>query len=74
MLYAWYGDDTWTARHLRSFPGGVCDPAGNSKARRERRNSAVADLVHHGVEQIRTVEGVKLLDSVMSDFPNVYSP
>ena len=74
MLYAWYGDDTWTARHLRSFPGDVCDPAGNSKARRERRNSAEADLVHHGVEQIRTVEGVKLLDSVMSDFPDVHSP
>ena len=43
-------------------------------ARRERQNSAEADLVQHGVEQIRTVEGVKLLDSVMSDFPDVHSP
>ena len=74
MLYAWYGDDTWNARHLRSFPGCVCDPAGNSKARREMRNSAEAYLIHHGVEQIQTVEGVAELDSIMSDFPDVFAP
>jgi hypothetical protein len=30
--------------------------------------------VHQGVEQIRTVDGVTALDSIMSDFPDVYSP
>ena len=43
-------------------------------AKRERRTSAEAEPVHHGIVQTRTVQGVSTLDSIMIDFPDVISP